>query len=320
MLKNPKKIIMTLILFAVLLSLSCNVVHSTKNPSETNARWESEAGGDAKLSWGLIAPAHSCAQYTQHTLKLGVDCVVLSWATAEGWMWTGEGVADSSGTVIGSVYWYQKGQIIFAGLVYGWAYISVKFQAIDVSSGETLVAEKEVLFEQRDSLHVGGWEDFGTWYLESMEIPLTRNHNYKFVLYVKVSANCDGLGGAIGDFDDIFMSDRLIEWGFVDVPHIKNLVTLTVDARDQYSKSVPTRIWIDGAEAGYPILDVQVTTGLHEITVEYVLRVGIDHCTKYTFQHWSDGSADNQRTVNILGDSTYTALYYAEPWSGPIKK
>jgi hypothetical protein len=35
----------------------------------------------------------------------------------------------------------------------------------------------------------------------------------------------------------------------------------------------------------------------------------------YMFDHWSDGSENNPRTVYVLEDATFTAIYIRLPWA-----
>jgi len=157
-------------------------------------------------------PIATIAEYNPHTLRLGARCTTYASATARGSMYV-YGEATSTGYVSGIIYWYQKGllagYLLPPGVFECW--ITVKFQAIDLTTGP--MVEKVVFHKD------AAWEDYGTWHWDVMDIPLYQGHEYKFVLYVEVHAEVTGAGSAVADFGGMWLADRLIQWGYIEVPN-----------------------------------------------------------------------------------------------------
>jgi len=173
--------------------------------------WENEYNGQANLEISG-SPFETRAEYIAGTLRLAANCISYASATARGEMHVC-GLATSTGWVTGSISWYQKGNLAGGGIGSIGASIRIKFQAVEVSTGN--LVEKVVLDKN------GPWPDEGTQYWDSMDIHLQQGHPYKFILSAEVHAHTLGLGAAIADFGGIYTwSDSRIEWSYISVPNI----------------------------------------------------------------------------------------------------
>lgn len=64
---------------------------------------------------------------------------------------------------------------------------------------------------------------------------------------------------------------------------------------------------IDGSQAGVGTASLDVDPGAHSISVPATFQ--IDNTTRLKFDHWEDGPAEPERSVDMDGDMTFRAVY-----------
>jgi len=250
--------------------------------------WDSEDGGQASISGSYYA---GIGQYSasDHSLLLGMRCIIWQEATAKGCMYVC-GYATSTGTVTGSIYWYTKGNLAAGGLIPGGegASILIKFQAYDLTSGG--LYEKVILNQN------AVWSDDGTWRWDSMSVPLYYGHEYNFSLYAEAHAYCYDLGASISDFGGIWWSDSKIQWGYIDVP---NMILVP-----------PHTLTINSGSGG----TTDPAPGTYVYAQGDIASVQATPVTNYGFSYWMlDGNKVYSNPINIVMSTDHTLTPYFLP-------
>jgi hypothetical protein len=80
-----------------------------------------------------------------------------------------------------------------------------------------------------------------------------------------------------------------------------NTVTLSLNAPGG------VRVFVDGVSQGITTVRMEVTLGNHKIAVPGVVYTLSD--ARLRFDHWSDGSLDANRTIDLEADESLTAIY-----------
>jgi len=189
-------------------------------PVSASAYYSEENGSASTIvNWG--SPYQLVGEYPTykgHILKLGVKCVIYGSGTAKGSM-SVMGRAVSNGWVVGTLRWYMKGYLRapFVNLGSGSAWITIKFQAKDMTTGGVI---EKILFHENADPFTGN--DYDGEYEGIMDISLYQDHLYEFVLYAEVYADAVGIATGISDFAGVLYPSEnpRIEWRYMDVPNI----------------------------------------------------------------------------------------------------